>query len=233
MDHDNLATERLNKFLAFNLGISRRKADELIEQQKVTVNDQTAKIGDRINPNRDQIKVRQKLIKPKADFTYVLFNKPVGFVCSRKKQGEAETIFSILPKEYRHLKTVGRLDKNSSGLIILTDDGDFTQKMTHPSFQKNKRYLVKLDLELAPLHRQMISDFGINLPDGKSQLFLTRQFEGDDKNWIVEMSEGRNRQIRRTFSALGYTVKKLHRTDFGPYSLGELKRGQTKEIKIK
>ena len=137
-----------------------------------------------------------------------------------------------MPKNLHHLKPVGRLDKDSSGLILLTNDGDFAHQMTHPSFYKIKRYLVTLDQPLQPLHRQMINDFGVQLPDGPSRLTLERQHDGDDRRWIVQMSEGRNRQIRRTFAALGYTVTKLHRTDFGNYSLSGMKRGEFQESNL-
>ena len=116
------------------------------------------------------------------------------------------------------LKPVGRLDKDSSGILLLTNDGDFAFQMTHPKFRKVKEYLVSLDTPLQPIHQQMIADFGINLPDGKSQLGLER-LDDSRKNWKVIMSEGRNRQIRRTFSAIGYEVEELHRTVFGSYIL--------------
>ena len=108
--------------------------------------------------------------------------------------------------------------------------GDLAHRLTHPSFHKIKRYIVTINLPLQPLHRQMISDFGVQLTDGHSKFELTRQYEGDDRRWIVTMSEGRNRQIRRTFTALGYTVTKLHRTNFGNYSLDDLRRGEWREI---
>ena len=103
--------------------------------------------------------------------------------------------------------------------------------MTHPKFVKNKKYLVKLDKALTPLHQQMIADFGIELKDGKSQLGLTK-LTNDRLEWQVEMSEGRNRQIRRTFSALGYTVKKLHRVKFGKFEIANLKAGEFEILKI-
>ena len=218
---------RLNKYLATNLGISRREADILIERGKVKINGKIAEIGARVTET-DQVECggrtisRQKLI-------YLLFHKPVGYVCSRRRQGETPTLYELLPDEYKALKTVGRLDKNSSGLILLTNDGDFAFRMTHPSFVKNKTYLVELDRELMPLHQQMIADFGINLPDGISKLGLTR-LDDTRKAWQVNMSEGRNRQIRRTFDALGYKVTKLHRIEFGPYQLGDLPVGKFKEI---
>ncbi len=157
-------------------------------------------------------------------------NKPVGYVCSRKQQGNVPTIYSLLPKKYQGLKTVGRLDKNSSGLILFTNDGDFAYQMTHPKFVKYKTYHVELNRDLEPLHQQMISDFGIKLPDGVSKLSLSKLDENSRKKFQVEMSEGRNRQIRRTFEALGYEVKKLHRISFGKYNLNDLKPGEFVEL---
>ena len=223
-------TQRLNKFVALALGVSRRQADELIDQGKVTVNDQPAKLGQRITAT-DIIRYGNKRLTAQTH-QLILLHKPVGYLCSRTSQGGVPTIYELLPKDLHHLKPVGRLDKDSSGLILLTNDGDFAHQMTHPSFYKIKRYLVTLDQPLQPLHRQMINDFGIQLPDGPSRLTLERQHEGDDHRWIVQMSEGRNRQIRRTFAALGYTVTKLHRTDFGNYTLGDIKRGEFQESKL-
>ena len=221
------SAQRLNKFVALALGVSRRQADELIEQGKVTVNDQPAKLGQRIT-TIDIIRHGNKPLTAQAH-QLILLHKPVGYLCSRASQGGVPTIYELLPKSLHHLKPVGRLDKDSSGLILLTNDGDFAHQMTHPSFYKMKRYLVTLDQPLQPLHRQMIDDFGVQLPDGPSRLTLERQYDGDDRRWIVHMSEGRNRQIRRTFAALGYTVTKLHRTDFGNYTLGDIKRGEFSE----
>lgn len=223
-------TERLNKFLALQLGISRRQADELISGGKVSINGKKAELGARFL-NSDEIKLGEKIISSKKqEFIYLLMNKPRGFVCSRKKQGENETIYTILPKKYHSLKPVGRLDKDSSGLLLFTNDGDFAFRMTHPKFRKIKEYLIELDSPLAPLHQQMIADFGINLPDGKSQLGLER-LDDERKKWKASMSEGRNRQIRRTFAAVGYEVCELHRTVFGAYFLPEdLPSGDFKKV---
>lgn len=215
---------RLNKHLAHQLGISRREADELIEAGQVSVNGMPAILGSRILPT-DELAVRNKPLQKRQGFSYIVLNKPVGYVCSRRRQGDTPTIYELLPEELHRLKPVGRLDKDSSGLLLLTDDGDFAHSMTHPSFHKTKAYEITLNQPLAPLHRQMISDHGITLEDGISQLQLERQADGDDSRWIVRMHEGRNRQIRRTFEALSYTVTELHRTHFGPYSLDSLQSG--------
>lgn len=265
---------RINKYLAHVAGYSRREADKLIEQGRVSIDGRTLEIGARVQPG-DTVAIDNKPVQNMSTYSYVLFHKPVGYVCSRRAQGDAPTIYELLPKQYQPLKTVGRLDKDSSGLILLTDDGDFAHRMTHPKFHKTKVYVVELDHPLEPLHQQMISDIGIALPDGRSQFSITK-LEDDTRTRLpstpadrlstsrevtksevqswdthphdetvtsrecgqegrvtglplnayeVTMQEGRNRQIRRTFAALGYTVTKLHRTTFGPYSLGSLKPG--------
>ena len=160
---------------------------------------------------------------------YLAMNKPVGYVCSRRRQDTAPTIYELLPADLRNLKTVGRLDKDSEGLILLTNDGEFGFQMTHPKFAKHKLYEVELDRALEPLHQQMIGDFGVELKDGRSQLSLTKLDDGR-RRWQVEMSEGRNRQIRRTFGALGYTVTRLKRLEFGPYRLSGLQPGEWCEL---
>lgn len=246
---------RLNKFLAESLGVSRREADALIAAGKITVDGKPAVLGARLNlpdsasngfiAGKNEVSGEKstssidflpkvcyngEIVPLLTGYTYVALNKPAGYVCSRKRQGEFPTLYELLPEKYHELKTVGRLDKDSSGLLLLTNDGDFAFKMTHPKFTKTKLYEVELDHPLQPLHQQMIADFGIELPNGRSQLGLERM-DGARRRWRVTMSEGRNRQIRRTFGALGYTVKKLHRTDFGPYHLDGLAPGEFTEVR--
>lgn len=217
---------RLNKFIAHATGISRREADELIRTSNVVVNGKAADLGCDVDPNDDTVTVNNQLVKLPTEHTTIMLNKPVGYVCSRNAQAKGvKTIYELLPDQYKALKTVGRLDKDSTGLILLTDDGDLAHQLTHPSFAKTKEYIVELDHALAPLHQQMISDFGINLDDGPSQLLLER-LNDERTKFNITMHEGRNRQIRRTFAALGYQVKSLHRTTFGPYTLGDLASGK-------
>ena len=247
---------RLNKFLAERLGISRREADDAIAAGKVVVDGKVAGLGARVDKN-SKVCYNKKIVPFEAEYLYLAFNKPVGYVCSRRAQGQAPTLYELLPLEYQKLKTVGRLDKDSSGLILLTNDGDFAFQMTHPKFHKEKVYEVSLDRPLEPLHQQMISDYGVMLDDGPSK-FMVIKNEGKISNsrafattgaideaspmtigaseeareslilpsYIVALSEGRNRQIRRTFAALGYRVTKLHRTSFGIFKLSTLPIGE-------
>ena len=215
---------RVNKFIASHTNISRRKVDELINDGSITVNDQLAYKGQKISSN-DKIKIEGKLLTLIAT-TAILLNKPKGYVCSRNGQG-SKTVYDLLPKEYRQLKSVGRLDKDSSGLLLLTNDGNLAYKLTHPSFKKEKKYLVTVSPELTKTNKQNI-EAGIMLEDGISKLNITTK----NKEWLITMHEGRNRQIRRTFEAIGYTVTKLHRIEFGNYKLGDLNTSQYKEIDI-
>lgn len=195
----------------------------------VSVNDKEATLGARVDKS-DKVCYNEKIVPFAVGFSYFAFNKPVGYVCSRRAQGPVPTIYDLLPKEMKVLKTVGRLDKDSSGLILLTNDGDFAFNMTHPKFFKEKIYEVKLDRDLEPLHQQMINDFGVQLEDGISKLGLMRLKDDSRTEWQVVMSEGRNRQIRRTFAALGYKVVALNRIQFGKYAISGLEVGAWTKI---
>lgn len=220
---------RLNKFLAERLGVSRREADDLIAAGKVVVDDKTAELGARIDKS-SKVCYNKKIVPFEADFSYIAFHKPVGYVCSRRAQGKVPTLYSLLPEKFSKLKTVGRLDKDSSGIILLTNDGNFAFEMTHPKFYKEKIYEVVLDRELAPLNQQEITDFGVRLEDGVSRFRIVHEDGVDRRHLKVILTEGRNRQIRRTFAALGYKVAGLHRVQFGKYGLGGLKPGEWQEF---
>lgn len=222
---------RLNKHLALEMGISRREADNLIASGKVTVDGLLARLGMQVSKD-SQIVVEGQAIKSGTNFEYLLLNKPTGYVCSRKQQGSTPTIYSLLPVKYHTLKPVGRLDKNTSGAILLTNDGNFAHQMTHPSYYKLKIYQAILDKDLQPLHQQMINDYGVTLDDGPSKLNLEKLSETNRKSWNIIMHEGRNRQIRRTFSCLGYDVINLHRSNFGNYSLDDITVGNYKLVNI-
>ena len=214
---------RINKFVALATGMSRRAADDAIAKSRVTINGTLPSPGEAVS-NKDIVKLDEKKLSLPEQKTTIILNKPFGYVCSRDGQG-SKTIYELLPSGLHNLKPVGRLDKDSSGLLLMTNDGTLAHELTHPSFAKNKTYLVALDKPLGPLHRQMICDHGVQLGDGPSQFIIERHLDGNDLEWQVTMHEGRNRQIRRTFAALGYTVRKLHRTTFHSYRLDNLELG--------
>ncbi len=218
---------RINKFVAQSTGLSRRASDEAIAAGRVLVNQLKPESGYQIGPD-DVVTMDSRRITPPVKTTTIIMHKPIGFVCSRNGQG-SHTIYDLLPERYQNLKSIGRLDKQSSGLILLTDDGDLANQLTHPSFVKTKVYRLSLNSPLQPLHHQMINDIGVTLEDGPSKLQLMK-LDDAGLEWEATMHEGRNRQIRRTFLSLGYEVKTLHRTTFGQYSLGTLSPAQVSEI---
>jgi 23S rRNA pseudouridine2605 synthase len=216
---------RLNVFIASSSDLSRRKADAAIAAGRVKVNGKIAGLGTNVE-NTDIVELDEARLTLHAVAQTIRLNKPAGYVCSRNGQG-SKTIYELLPPDLHHLNPVGRLDKESSGLLIMTTDGQLANSLTHPSFKKTKVYEVMLDKPLAAQDESAIEN-GVMLNDGISQLSM----KGAGKRWTVAMSEGRNRQIRRTFSARGYKVTKLHRTMFGPFDLKELQTGKFDHFKI-
>lgn len=211
---------RINKFVAQSTGISRRKADQLIISGQVLVNSKTAVSGQAVSSD-DVVSFNNQILSLPEVTTTILVNKPVGYVSSRSGQG-SQTIYDLLPEAYAELKPVGRLDKDSSGLILLTNDGVMAHQLTHPSFNKTKIYEVVLNKPLSAADKDKLETGGVKLNDGVSR-FKIEPIKGSKLRVI--MSEGRNRQIRRSFAALGYTVVKLKRTNFGEYSIEGIKPG--------
>lgn len=214
---------RINRYVAQATGMSRRTADKVIDEGRIHVDGTAPSPGQQISDDNVVTLDNQELVL--QAITTIVLHKPVGYVCSRNGQGSA-TIYDLLPSDLHILKPIGRLDKDSSGLILLTNDGNLAQSLTHPSRQKVKRYEITLNKALSPLHRQMIQDYGVNLHDGNSKFIIERADDGSETKWVVVMHEGRNRQIRRTFESLGYGVADLHRTHFGEYTLNDLAPGK-------
>lgn len=217
---------RINKFVAQATGMSRRAADDVIASGRIFVNGDKPTSGFSVGED-DIVALDGNVLYLNLEVITVMLNKPIGYVVSRNGQG-SRTVYDLLPHELQHLKPVGRLDKESSGLLLLTTDGELANKLTHPSYKKRKVYEIALDKPLQPLHRQIIAEKGLTLADGISKLGLDRIIDGDETQWFVSMHEGRNRQVRRTFESLGYGVTRLHRTEFGEYKLNELRTGKIK-----
>lgn len=209
---------RLNRYIAQYSGYSRRKADELIEQKRVVVNREVANLGTQVGDNDSVIIDGKKVVPIKRETTVVLLNKPVGFVCSLDGQG-APTVYDLLQNRMQDLKIAGRLDKDSSGLVVLTNDGQLLNQLTHPSNDNEKVYQVTLS---KPLEDGAIANFAKGVDIGDERVSKLEVLPLKNFTYEVRIHEGRNRQIRRSFEALGYNVIALHRTHLGPYSLDDL-----------
>lgn len=211
---------RINKYVADALGIARRKADILIDEGKITLNGTVAEQGISVSET-DTVVYNGSQLKPQLSSLTIALHKPTGYVCSRNGQG-SRTIYDLLPADYQHLNPAGRLDKDSSGLLLLSSDGKLIEQLTHPRYDKDKVYRITTNRELTEDELQRLRT-GIQLDDGIS-IFKQATAIGS-KQYEVVLTEGRNRQIRRTFGALKHWVKELHRTQFGPYKLNNLKPG--------
>jgi pseudouridine synthase len=209
---------RINQFVAKATGLGRRKADKLVLTNLITVNDKPANLGQDIT-DEDIVKYAGRVIEIPHGYTRILLNKPVGYVCSRDGQG-SKTIYDLLPNQYSKLKSIGRLDKDTSGLILLTDDGQLAQELSHPSFNKQKIYEVKLPRDLTNDQIDKLQNGSIRI-DQKPSILKIKKISS--AKYQVTLTEGRNRQIRRSFEKINIAVVKLNRIQFGPYKLSDLK----------
>jgi 23S rRNA pseudouridine2605 synthase len=214
---------RLNQYLAKHTELSRRSADTAIADGRVIVNGKLPEMGQQFQES-DVVELDGVPLK-KLKTTTIMLNKPIKTICSKVQQGNVATVYSLLPEDLQHLTYVGRLDKDTSGLLIMSNDGDLIQAVTHPSHQVIKQYEAQLPRTLRPQDLQALQA-GVALEDGISKL----EVSGKGRDWVIKIHEGRNRQIRRTFEALGYELDRLHRSKIGKLSLGALKTGEYKEI---
>ncbi len=215
---------RINQYVAAASGLSRRAADTAVANGRVSVDGRPAVLGEAVADGAEVWLDGHRLAAPPdADnHTYVILNKPVGYVSSHARQGSDPTLYELLPAEYHRLRLVGRLDRDSSGLVLLTSDGRFVQHYSHPSGGKDKLYELTLSKPLSEAHQQALAA-GIQLDDGLSRV---RVLSVQGHHVSVSLAEGRNRQLRRTFGQLGYHVQRLHRTQIGPFKLGQLPSGR-------
>lgn len=224
---------RLNKFIASCGYCSRRKADELIEAGKVKVNDKVVKEMGFSVSKKDKVMVENKLIRPQT-LTYIRYYKPAGYITTMDDEKGRKTIYDILPEDVHNLKPIGRLDKDSTGLLILTNDGDLINEFAHPSIQVPKIYRVCAQGKMN-LNDLVEMEKGIEIEKGQIAYAQARILEYDGKDTILEilLTQGLNRQIRKMLSALGHEVISLKRLSMGPVDLEGMKKGQFKYIKEK
>ena len=213
---------RLNRFLAAAGIGSRRKCDELIATGRVTINGRVCTNFSAQPDERDHVKVDGKLVHLERTTTIAL-HKPAGFVSTRSDPNARDTIFDLLPPKFPRLFNVGRLDAQSEGLLLLTNDGDLAQQLTHPRFKVEKEYEVTLDRQWESVHAPKLLR-GIFLEGQRAQMARIRSIR--QTRLRVVLRQGINQQIRRMFFAVGYEVKRLVRVRIGNLRLGDLPRGQ-------
>lgn len=222
-----MSSIRLNQFLSKAGVSSRRKADDFILSGKIQVNGKIfSTLGTKIDPEKDRVTFNGKELTLPKEFHYILLHKPIDYVSTRRKFPGEKSVYELLPKKWHHLWLVGRLDKNSEGLLVFTNDGDFTLKMSHPKFLHEKVYEVLVSASLAQKDFLAIRN-GVGLSDGKTHPAKIKHLQD---NWYeLILHEGKKRQIRRMMESLGFRVIHLRRTHFGPFSLGDLPVGEWKE----
>lgn len=220
-------SEKLQKFLASAGIASRRKAEEIIAQGKVKINGEVATIGDRVDDD-DRVIYKNKVVRPQTH-VYLAFYKPRGYITSlSSKQGKSITPF--IKKMPGKVFPVGRLDKDSEGLLLLTNDGDWANELAHPSHDHEKEYIVQLN---APITEEIIKDFskGMRLDGRKLRPVRVKSTTKNKKLVTLVLKQGLNRQIRRMFEAKKIKVTYLKRVRVRGYHLGDLEPGQYKNIK--
>ena len=222
---------RLNKLMADSGIASRRHADRMIEEGHVTVNGKRVfELGVKVDPNKDKILVDGKPIKKQQYQLYLLFNKPRGVLSTLADPTERPTLTDYLEGVPGRVFPVGRLDWDSEGLILLTNDGDFANKVMHPSAEVTKTYLVKIDGKARPDQIQKLLK-GVSIIGGrvsaKSLERIKRPDSSDQYEWYkMVITEGKNRQIRQMFQKIGFDVQKLQRVAIGRLRIGSLRKGE-------
>ena len=222
---------RLNKFIASSGLCSRRKADELIEGGKVFVNGKkVTELGFSVE-DKDKVVIDGKLIRP-VKHEYYRFYKPAGYITTSDDEKGRKTIYDLLPESMYNLKPVGRLDKDSTGLLILTNDVDVINEFIHPSVKVPKVYLVTVDSQMHPHEFEKMAS-GIEIEPGKVAYADVTVLELDSKHTTMQivLYQGMNRQIRKMIEYFGYEVKSLKRIQHATIQLDGLKRGEFKPIK--
>jgi len=223
----------LQKFISQSGYCSRRQAEELIRAGEVLVNGKKAELGQRAD-EQDRIEIDGKRLEAIPEKIYIALNKPAGYTCTNRIFAGEKNIFELLPAEYYNLHAAGRLDKNSRGLLLLTNDGDFTLKVTHPRYGHEKRYRVSISKFKFQISKQFLNDLiskfksGIDIGEGDGVVHAKNIKYLQNNEFEITLNEGKKRQIRRMFKALGYEVEDLQRIAIGRFTLDGLREGEWK-----
>jgi 23S rRNA pseudouridine2605 synthase len=220
--------ERLNRFLARRGVASRRGADELIAAGRVTINGEPSFLGTLVDPAVDRVSVDGHRIPARAVSVTIVLNKPAGVVTTRSDPYQRRTVMDLI-EPVPGLVPVGRLDADSRGLLVLTTDGDLAHAVSHPRHGVTKRYLATLDRAISADQLEQLSA-GIDLEDGPARAVAAKR-SGSDSVVEVVMAEGRKREVRRLFAAVGLEVRDLVRIAVGPVELGALPEGEARVLR--
>jgi pseudouridine synthase len=245
MKNDSLKSKIvLQKFIAESGYCSRRQAEELIRLKKVLVNNEPAELGMKVDEG-DEVKVNGRKLALSKEKIYIILNKPKGYTCTNRQFEGEKNVFELVDVAEK-LFTVGRLDKDSRGLVLITNDGDLTQKLTHPKFEHEKKYIIKIqNLKINPEHSGQNDNLklkidgivkklmkGVDIGDGDGIVKVKDIKYIGDNNFEIILTEGKKRQIRRMFRAVGCEIKDLIRIGIGSLSLGNLAEGRWRKVDI-
>jgi 23S rRNA pseudouridine2605 synthase len=213
---------------------SRRKLADAIKQEKVTVNSEPVEsFNYSIDPDKDIIRLDGRIVDlHPVTPVYLMLNKPRGYLSTTRDERGGSTVIDLLPEEYRKMRLypAGRLDEDSTGLLLLTNDGDLTHRLTHPRFEHEKEYLVHIKGRLSPSDKKKLES-GIRLEDGVTSPALIREVTGNPPfNYSITIHEGRKRQVRRMFERVKHPVIDLKRIRISKLTLGNLEEGKVKEL---
>ena len=230
-----MAEQRIQKVLADQGICSRREAERLIAAGKVKVNGHPVTLGDKMDPDYDKVMIdgqTQRIVR-KRQYTYIMLHKPRGYLTTRSDDRGRKTVMDLVSDVPAMLRPVGRLDKDSEGLLLLTNDGELAQRLTHPSCEVDKVYLARVtgnpsNDALDRLRRGVYME-GDERRTYPAQVRVVRD-ESLFSDILVTIHEGRNRQVRRMFDSVGHKVLLLRRVRFGPLELGDLRRGEWREL---
>ncbi|HUG18078.1 MAG TPA: pseudouridine synthase [Planctomycetaceae bacterium] len=222
---------RLQRFLAASGIASRRQCEELITSGHVEVDGKIAtELGFRIDPDKNEVRVDTEIVKLKPKRYYIL-NKPKGVLCTHRDPGRRRLAVDLIPGESEHLFTVGRLDENSEGLLLVTNDGDLSQRLQHPKYRVLRTYRVQVAGEPTREVYQKLRE-GLFFKEGKFKVHHAKKIKKQGKSTILEiqLSEGKNREVRRLLARVGHKVMNLQRVGFGPIRLGKLAVGESRPL---
>ncbi len=224
--------ERLQKFMAEAGVASRRACEELIRQGRVTVNGETASLGRSVEPEQDRVELDGKPVQKEQRRTVILLYKPRGVVSTSSDPEGRRTVQDYFREIPERLYNVGRLDLNSEGLLLMTNDGALANRLTHPRYGVEKTYYAVCDGRLTASEAARLTN-GVELEDGvtaPARVDAVRTTQCGDTSFLITIHEGRNRQIRRMLEAVGHRTLRLKRERFGPLSLGTLAPGEWRKL---